>query len=440
MTTQQSRKNIFTTSALFIALLLMLLLGFNAIQVGAEVAAADLSGSTKTVDVSQAEVNEKVTYTVLLKNSGDASSGTIHMTDTLPANVTLVNGSLTVPNASNVFTESSDDSGSAILWSGVILPGGEIALTFDATVNATVPLGTVITNTATIASNNQNLTTSPPAETTVVSDTTKTFYMPIVMSRYPPIPLKPALTETELTGTSYRLDWTIGDANTIDFYLLHTSNDCTFDNRDIIQVNATTYTVDAADALCYRVAGVNSFGLGEWSNIVTLANANLTADKLTINADSDECTTLRWDFTEISGFYMNFAHGFKQRATSGTGTETVCPSVTTTYEARIVGSDGSESTASVTINVTGDSCNKDPYIKKFESSVTSVNDNTDFTVSWDIQCATGIYYTVGSGSESPTTGVETRTERLTSDTAYKIRVTGRDSFDDYNDLVVKNNN
>ena len=440
MTTQHSRKNLFTTTGLIITLLVMLLFGFNAIQVGAEATASDLSGSTKTVDLAEAEVNEKVTYTILVKNSGSASSGTIFMTDTLPANVTLVSGSFNVPNPiPNGFTQSSSASGSTVLWSGVLLPGAQVALSYDVTVNATVPLGTVITNTATIANSSQNITTSPPAETTVVSDTTKTVYLPIVMNRYPPIPLKPALTETSLTGTSYRLDWTIADANTIDFYLLHTSKDCTFDNRDIIQVNATTFTVDATDAVCYRVAGVNSFGLGEWSNIVTLANANLNADKLTINADSNECTTLRWDFTGISGFYMNFAHGFKQRATDGTGTRTVCPSVTTTYEARIVDSSGNETSASVTINVTGSSCNKDPYINKFESSVSSVNDNTDFTVSWDVQCATGIYYSIGSGTEVPVTGVETRTERLTSDTAYKIRVTGANSFDDFNDLVVENN-
>lgn len=439
MTTQQSRKNIFTTSILFITLMAMLLFGLNAIQVGAETAAADLSNSTKTVDVSEAEVNEKVTYTVLVKNSGDASAGTVYMTDTLPANVTLDVSSLSYPDTiSNGFTNAASASGSTVTWNGLLGPEAEIALTFEATVNSSVPLGTIITNTATIMNSGTNI--SRQAATTVVSDTTKSVYLPIVMNRYPPIPLKPTLTDTELSGTQYRLDWTIADADTIDFYLLHTSNDCTFDNRDIIQVNATTYTVDAGDALCYRVAGVNSFGLGEWSNIVKLANANLTADKLTVNASSDECTTLRWDFTGISAFYMNFAHGFKQRATSGTGTETVCPSVTTTYEARIVDSNGSESTASVTINVTGSGCNKDPYINKFESSVSSVNDNTDFTVSWDVQCATGIYYSVGSGSESPATGVETRTERLTSDTAYKIRVTGRDSFDDFNDLVVKNNN
>ena len=437
MTTQHSRKTLLTTSSLIITLLVMLLFGFNAIQVGAETAVADLSGSTKTVDVAQAEVNEKVTYTVLVKNSGTTPAGTVYMTDTLPANLTLDTSSLTYPpSITNGFTIAANASGSTVTWSGQLGVGAEIALSFDATVNAAVPLGTIITNTATIANSSTNI--SRQAATTVVSDTTKTVFLPLVMNRFPPIPLTPSLTETPLTGTSHRLDWTIEDADTIDFYLLHTSNDCNFDNRDIIQVDGTTYTVDSSDAICYRVAGVNSFGLGEWSNVITLANANLTVDDTTINADADECTTLRWDFTGISGFYMNFAHGFKQRATSGTGTETVCPSVTTTYEARIVDSNGDETTASVTINVTGSNCNKDPYINKFESSVSSVADNTDFTISWDVQCATGIYYSIGSGTEVPATGNETRTERLTSDTAYKIRVTGRDSFDDFNDLVVEN--
>ncbi len=73
----------------------------------------NLSTSTKTVSTPHADPGEAITYTIRLVNSGGPSPQTTYLTDTLPADLTYVPGSLTASHG------AVDDLNSTILkWQG----------------------------------------------------------------------------------------------------------------------------------------------------------------------------------------------------------------------------------------------------------------------------------------------------------------------------------
>jgi uncharacterized repeat protein (TIGR01451 family) len=103
----------------------------------------DLSGSTKQVSTNSARVNDVLTYTLILRNSGQAFIQTVRVTDTLPAGLSYLPGSLAAtsgtPDASSVPT---------LKWSGVMSTTPVVTVTFA--VSVTTPDTTTIVNTAAI--------------------------------------------------------------------------------------------------------------------------------------------------------------------------------------------------------------------------------------------------------------------------------------------------
>lgn len=75
-----------------------------------------------------------------------------------------------------------------------------------------------------------------------------------------------------------------------------------------------------------------------------------TADSYTLNAGV--CTTLRWSSANVQAVYV-YPQGdnYLNFGVPGTGTQQVCPTSTTTYEMRVVMSDGSTQILQVTITV-----------------------------------------------------------------------------------------
>ncbi len=110
----------------------------------------------------------------------------------------------------------------------------------------------------------------------------------------------------------------------------------------------------------------------------------LRVDQTSLTAG--QCTTLRWDFTNIKAVYISFGYGYDKEGVPGSGTRQVCPSVSTTYEATIVNQDGSQSQSSVAINVSGQGCG-DPVIDRFVSTTYDVAAGKKFSVFWDVRCA-----------------------------------------------------
>ncbi|GAB4421703.1 MAG: hypothetical protein Fur0044_19350 [Anaerolineae bacterium] len=90
----------------------------------------NLSTSTKNVSTAHADPGETVTYTIRINNTGGLSNQTAFLTDTLPAGLTYVPGSLSA-------TSGTVTAQAPILrWQGPLSPTKNITLTYRVMVNA----------------------------------------------------------------------------------------------------------------------------------------------------------------------------------------------------------------------------------------------------------------------------------------------------------------
>ena len=121
---------------------------------------SNLGNSSKTVDKATAAPGDRLTYTILVSNTGGLAAN-VRVTDTLPANVTYVQR----PDRRGTY-----DAGlNAILFNGVVPANGQVILTYQVTVNTPLDNGTVIANNATINDSYIRFDTSPPATTVIQS-------------------------------------------------------------------------------------------------------------------------------------------------------------------------------------------------------------------------------------------------------------------------------
>jgi len=104
----------------------------------------DLSPSGKIVNPPFADYGDTLTYTLQIINQGLPLTNTVYLTDTVPAGLSYVPGSL---NASG---GSVDDSNVPILyWTGALSPTQSVGITYAVTV--TSQLSQAITNSAVIS-------------------------------------------------------------------------------------------------------------------------------------------------------------------------------------------------------------------------------------------------------------------------------------------------
>jgi uncharacterized repeat protein (TIGR01451 family) len=103
----------------------------------------DLSPSTKQASFGSAVAGDALTYTIVLRNIGGPATSTAYLTDTVPAGLNYVPGSLTATSG------SVDQSAAPILtWQGA--PGSTPSVTVTYVVTVSVISPTAITNTVTI--------------------------------------------------------------------------------------------------------------------------------------------------------------------------------------------------------------------------------------------------------------------------------------------------
>lgn len=170
----------------------------------------------------------------------------------------------------------------------------------------------------------------------------------------------------------------------------------------------------------YRVRANGPTGQSAWSNVQSATVGAFRADR--VNLAAGECTTLRWDFSGIKALYISFGYGYDLEGVVGHGTQQVCPSVTTRYEALVVKQDGSHERHYVTVNVTGSGCG-DPVIWRFSPTTYQVAPGQPFSIFWDVDCANTVHFIQGSGPEEPVTGHGSRIDvRIYADTLFKLKV------------------
>ncbi|MCS7177795.1 MAG: DUF11 domain-containing protein, partial [Anaerolineae bacterium] len=132
----------------------------------------DFSTSAKVPSALLPRTGDVLTYTILIRNTGRLLTETVYMTDTVPAGLTYVPGSLTatlgIPDAS---------AAPVLRWRGVLSPTRAVTVTYRITVTAPAGVGRFISNTATIA--------APPlvslTRTATVIVNGYAVYLPVVM-------------------------------------------------------------------------------------------------------------------------------------------------------------------------------------------------------------------------------------------------------------------
>ena len=99
-----------------------------------------LAKSSNPVSGSIVQRGDRIDYTITLANTGLDASAPTTITDTLPTNVTIVNGS-----ANPAFTTVN---GNVVTWTVTVPAGQTKTLTYGVTVNSDAPQGATLTNVA----------------------------------------------------------------------------------------------------------------------------------------------------------------------------------------------------------------------------------------------------------------------------------------------------
>ena len=183
----------------------------------------------------------------------------------------------------------------------------------------------------------------------------------------------------------------------------------------------------------YRVRGHNEHGYGPYSN-TQWAQVSFRADQT--NLTVGQCTQLRWSFTGIKAIYISFGYGYDQEGVAGVGSRQVCPSVSTTYEARVVYPDDSEETFTEFINVSGTGC-ADPIIWQFAPTTYQVSPGEPFSVSWNTDCANAVFLKFGMDPERLVPPSSIEEFQIYNDVEFQLRLRKDGWGDAYATFVVK---
>ncbi|MBN1040378.1 DUF11 domain-containing protein, partial [Clostridium botulinum] len=119
----------------------------NSNQVTTQINNANLSGATKSVDKAFAAVNEQITYTVVVKNTGNVTANNVIIYDTIPSGTSLIANSIAING-----TPQSGANPQNGINVGSIAVGNTVTLTFSVFAN-TIPNPNPITNSADVAFN-----------------------------------------------------------------------------------------------------------------------------------------------------------------------------------------------------------------------------------------------------------------------------------------------
>lgn len=378
----------------------------------------DLSTSTKTANVSSIVSGGTIHYTIVVRNSGTATVNDVNISDALSSHLSYIAGSLQI--SSNGAVPGSHDSfaNNSFNMSGSIIgPNGSITLSFQAKVANGLSNGTALVNNAGIRVGSGSLLIK--TATTTVQNVVKV-YLPLISRGIGNVILN-TIANDDRNG-DYTVSWTQADGATN--YILEEANDAAFTNPSVIyQGPNMSYEVKnhASGTVYYRVKATTTGLESGWSNVQSVViGGQFWVSTNSINMK--ECLKVNWSFTGIRAIYVRLGHGYEFQPVPGVASADVCPSITTDYAVRVIMSDGREQVFTQKVVVTGTGCSKDPIIYQFEPTTYSVDKNAPFTVSWRVECASGIHLKVGSADYVAVTGNERREYKITADTEFRIRV------------------
>ncbi len=226
-----------------------------------------LEGSTKSASSDVVYPGDLLTYTIVVSNTGPAITSTVFVTDVLPPAVTYVSHAAPA-------TVLSGTAGQLVTFTLPYTLVADVSLEVVVRVGSEVAPGTVFTNTAVIFDG--TTTVGPSAKVTVAAPLWRG-YFPIIMKRWPPIPYPPSLfLDSNDRQGNYTLGWSpgLGGATAPTSYWIQEARDAAFTSLvtdQALPVSPTFFSVtNRSGTLYYRVAGVNGYGRGEWSNVVAV--------------------------------------------------------------------------------------------------------------------------------------------------------------------------
>lgn len=236
------------------------------IVVGALLAApsaANLGGSSKTVNRSQAFPGETLQYTVIISNSGNTAVPNVVMTDTLPAGLAYQTGSLTYTLDSAVMTSFGESNG-VINWTGVVSQVGSVVIYYSAVLTDNLTASDEILNSVSITGTGTLITRT--AATTIITSTQ--MYFPII---FQPVPVPHLNSVPEVNSNNqWTVSWTdvnVGGAS----YELQEDSNASFASPTTINAGAGlshlfTHPASINNYYCYRVRAMANDVFSGWSN------------------------------------------------------------------------------------------------------------------------------------------------------------------------------
>lgn len=249
----------------------------NGLQGGTAV--ADLSGSSKSVNLDEAVAGATLNYTIVISNSENVVVTGIAMTDVLPVELTYKAGTFTYPAGETVGYSSENDiiSTGVITWSGAVLSKGTVTLSFSADLTDTLVVDDIITNTVMIDSAGTVIT--PSASTTIVAEPASPYnFLPIIYKPFPELVAPTVQVSRPNSQNKWTLSW--ADANTnVAGFEIQEAHDPTFgtvlETRNIAaNENATEFerALSIDNEYFYRVRTLSSVGVvpSEWSAPVSV--------------------------------------------------------------------------------------------------------------------------------------------------------------------------
>lgn len=249
----------------------------------------------KRVGQASAQAGTTLNYNIVISNTNLLGEAVV-VTDTLPAELTYVSGSLVATGgiATNVVTGTNQ-----IVWEGTIGSSTTATISFSALLTDTVGIGEVITNTAQLdwQGNVANLT----AGTLIVTEPpTQTMYMPII---YRSVPATVIVSTRPNSANQWTVSWNSIATNAT--YQLQESHDPTFaTGTTTTNVNGTSkaivHTADTNNVYYYRVRGIVNGLSGEWSPAIKVIGGY--ADEFT-SAQSGWATRRTTFIEKVRTFY-----------------------------------------------------------------------------------------------------------------------------------------
>lgn len=266
----QNKNNTGRSLILLSAILIpLLLISFISRQIAPRVASAGSPAATlsKTVDNTSTLSGGSLQYTILLTNTAGSMLNNVIITDSLPAELDYVSGTISVTGGGS-FGVTND----VITWTGSIANNASVRLQFDTLVTDTLLGSGVLTNTVN-ATADGGVVLSDMAETTY-NEISTVIYMPVMFRALEPPTLLSVNIPTSsdnYASSQATASWTAVSNAT--GYELEESTSPDFANPTVYSAgSATSFNLSHPatwdNTFYYRVRALGSVNSG-WSNVLT---------------------------------------------------------------------------------------------------------------------------------------------------------------------------